>query len=151
MSQSPKLLTALRSERGTMIPMYVVFLGIILAMLTVVIDSTQVFIYQRRLHSVADGASLAGADGIDDASIYEDGLTGNEVKLLESAVDAKIAAYMAAANQAGMTCQRSGFTGTEITVTCNGNVELPIANWVVANREGVPVTASASARAFTQG
>ena len=141
-----------------MTPLYVIFAGVILGLITVVADSTQVYIYQRYLHSLADGAALAAADGIDEAGIYTGGLgEGQSVKLAEEHARRKVAEYMSKveyrdSHQRTARCALGGIQGARVvTVQCQGSTALPLANWVTAGTFGnrVTVTSEASAEAFT--
>lgn len=57
-------------QLGSVAPMMLGFLLILVVLLTVVIGASKAFLVQRQLAAAADAATLAGADGYDTSDIY---------------------------------------------------------------------------------
>ena len=132
-----KLLRRFRDERGTMIPMYVLFVMIVIGLLTIVLDSTQVYLQRRALQGIADGASLAAADGIDIAALYEEGLgEGGKIELVRSQARTAVRRYQTLVNDAAtqphhrVDCVIGQVEGNRVQVICDRTAILPIVNYV---------------------
>ena len=63
-----------RDERGTASLMIVGFAVVAILMIGVVVDSSAAYLRRSGLDSLADGAALAAADGIQGRQVYEGGL-----------------------------------------------------------------------------
>lgn len=61
-------------ERGTASLMIVGFAVVAIMMIAVVVDSSAAYLRRSGLDSLADGAALAAADGIQGRQVYEGGL-----------------------------------------------------------------------------
>lgn len=127
----------LRGERGTMIPLYVLFIMIAVALLTIVLDTTQVYLQRRALQGVADGASLAAADGIDVSNLYDEGLDEEgRVELVRSQAAAAVANYESIVNRPAtashhrVNCDVGDIQANRVQVVCNRKAILPIVNYV---------------------
>ena len=66
---------ALRDERGSIMLLAIAFIGITLFGIAIVTDASTLFRQHRALVALADGAALAGAQGIDLDSYYAQGAT----------------------------------------------------------------------------
>jgi uncharacterized membrane protein len=141
-------------ERGTIAPLIIAFIVVIVMLLVVVTDAAQLWIYQRGLHSLADGASLQAANALDKTAIYEDGVDQTielNRELAQQAVNdyVSVAKSDDAASSEGIECAAAiNGTGTRVTVTCNGNAKLPIVGFVTNGRSEVPVQSDATAETF---
>ena len=66
---------ALRDERGSIMLLAIAFIGITLFAIAIVTDASTLFRQHRALVALADGAALAGAQGIDLDTYYAQGAT----------------------------------------------------------------------------
>jgi hypothetical protein len=64
----------MRDERGTASLMIVGFAMVAIMMVGVVVDASAAYLRRSGLDSLADGAALAAADGIQGRQVYEGGL-----------------------------------------------------------------------------
>jgi uncharacterized membrane protein len=140
-------------ERGTISPLIIAFGATIIMLLVVVTDAAQLWVYQRGLHSLADGASLEAANAIDKSAIYTGGVDETielSQELAQQAVNeyVSIAASGDAASSEGVQCTAAVIGTTQVRVTCNGNAKLPIVGYVTNGRSEVPVESNATAQTF---
>lgn len=140
-----------QTEQGQMTIMILGFGVVILLLITSVIAASQVFVQQRAIHSAADGAALAGTDGIDPSSIYTGGV-GDEVELDEGAAQTAVDDYLAQLARQGerenLGCGAE-VAGDTVTVHCSEVVPIPFLSNVMPDEGGtvqVDVTASSLAR-----
>ncbi|GAB3401571.1 hypothetical protein GCM10027569_06790 [Flindersiella endophytica] len=134
--------------------MIIAFGTTIIMLLVVVTDAAQLWVYQRGLHSLADGASLEAANALDKTKIYQSGV-GNEIELSQELAQQSVNDYISiaksdnAASSEGIQCAAAvNGAGTQVTVTCNGNAKLPIIGFVTNGRTEVPVESDATAQTF---
>lgn len=84
------------SERGSVTPLIVGFVVILLAMIAVVVDASAAFLRRQELATLAEGAALQGADlGAAGSEVYAGGLGETPLLLTESTARAAVAAYLA--------------------------------------------------------
>ena len=121
-------------------------------LITVVIDVSALFIGRRDVLAAADGAALAGAQGVDEAAVYRDGVQG-ALPLDPARVRANVDQYLRDAASPSVSDLRWQVVtdGTRVQVVVSGKVRLPVVNAVVSalvpdGTDGVTVTASAAAR-----
>jgi uncharacterized membrane protein len=116
----------------------------------VVIDSSRLFLAQRSLASLADGAALRAAHDLDLAALYSAQPAG-ALPLSERAVTADVAAYVSAqanANGAGdvrVVGVHTDGAGT-VTVTLQRDERVPLMAAVLGRTGAATVTATATAR-----
>jgi len=144
-------------ESGQLIVLVLGFGVVILLLMTVVIGASKYFLYQRSLHSIADGAALAGTNGIDDDAIYRGGV-GEQVELDPAAVEREVQEYVRVTRGFDVlrdfSCQTADVTTAGVvTVDCNGTVEMPFVNSITSGGSGgrIPVAVTASSQALTSG
>lgn len=145
-------------ESGQVMVMVMGFGVMILLLISLVIGASKYFLYHRGLHAIADGAALAGTNGIDASAIYEGGV-GDRVVLDEAAVRREVQAYVAAVSSgpgslSEFSCPDVSVQGAVVTVGCTGTVQMPVVNLVtssVTGGGGIPVSVVASSEAFTSG
>jgi uncharacterized membrane protein len=116
-------------------------------LVVVVVDASAAYLHRQRLDAVADGAAIAAVDGLQEASIYQNGL-GERADLDAGEARALVAAYLrgvGAYRYAGLRYQVFT-TPTSVTVRVSAPLELPLApaGW------GGETMVTASAAAFTQ-
>ena len=68
---------AIRDERGSIMLLAIAFIGITLFAIAIVTDASTLFRQHRALVALADGAALAGAQGIDLDTYYAQGASMN--------------------------------------------------------------------------
>ena len=141
-------------------------------LLSVVVDATRVFLAQRALSALADGAALSAADALDEAAFYSRAGSradsgpdsgpgsgrsaalgqGGPLPLDAAAAQEAGARHLA---EAGAQARFASFTavtqlgadGTTVSVTCSAVVRLPVLTAVnAAYADGYPVAVTASAR-----
>ena len=142
-----------RREHGTIMPLVIGFGVIIILLLVVVTDASQLWVYQRGLHSIADGASLEAANSLDPAAIYDGGVTDTielNQGLAQAAVNQYVQESAGSASSGGVTCTAALVNGgAQVTVTCNGHAQLPIVGFITNGRSEVPVSSAATAQTFS--
>jgi len=118
-------------------------------LITVVIDVSQLFLARRDLLAAADGAALAGAQAVDEARVYREGVQGS-LPLDPVAVRRSVEEYL---RDAGLESSIDGLQwsvvtdGTFVRVEVAGSVRLPVVNRLTPGAaDGVAVSASAAAR-----
>ena len=63
-----------RSESGQAAVLLVGFFAVALLLVAVVVDASAAYLRRQGLDNIADGAALAGADGVQGREVYEGGL-----------------------------------------------------------------------------
>lgn len=134
------------NERGQLLPLVIGFGIIILLLCTVVFDAAQVFVYRRALHAIADGAALAATNGINKAAIYSSGVS-DRVELSQQLAEDEVRRYVADGGYQSLTCA-ANVGATQVTVACNGTVELPIVNSISSGLGRVRVDVASTAETF---
>lgn len=115
-------------ERGQT-SLLIIGLAVVVAMLVgVVVDASAAYLRRQGLDSLADGAALAGADGVQTQQVYEGGL-GERARIDEATARAYVEDYFTAAGAAG---RYPGFafavdaTEDSVVVRVTAPLELPI-------------------------
>ncbi len=136
----------------------IVFFGLILmALLTVVVDVSTVFLAERELQSTADGAALAAAQQVDLAGVYAGQSNSGPLPLSASGVGSTVATYASVAARIPHECSKASYVvtradveadGETVTVQLTCRVPLPFVN-VVARLWSNGVTVSQTAHAHT--
>lgn len=83
----------IKNEDGSVLVLGVGLSIVCVLIATVAINVSTLWLARTSLNSVADGAALAGAQAIDSASVYRDGLTGI-THLSPSLARSKVRAYV---------------------------------------------------------
>ena len=132
--------------------MLVLGLGLVLVALVaagVVVDASRLFLAQRALASIADGAALRAAHDLNLAALYASQPAG-ALPLSQRTVQADVAAYAQAqadANDAGqvrVVTARVDAAGT-VTVTLELDEHVPLMAAVLGRTSAVTVSATATA------
>lgn len=136
-----------RTEHGQVSVLIIGFFVVAALLVVVVVDASAAYLHRQRLDAVADGAAIAAVDGLQEASIYENGL-GERAVLDPAQARALVADYLrgvGAYRYAGLRYEVST-SPDSVTVRVSAPLELPLAppGW----GSGTRVTASAAA--FTQ-
>jgi len=141
------LARTLRDDRGSVLPLVIGVVAIVMALLTVVTDVSVLFLQRRSLQATVDGAALAGAQAVDLGPVYSGGAHG-DLRLDPPAVRAAVRAYASAVPSARqllafrlMTVRVDAAT---VTVRARAIARPPFLSFL--NGQGVVVVAEASAR-----
>jgi uncharacterized membrane protein len=95
-----------RDEAGTVAVLIIGFTVVIAMMVAVVVDASAAYLRRQNLSSLADGAALAAADGIQGEQVYTTGLAERAVidpRVAEALVAAHLGAVGAARTYPGLT------------------------------------------------
>ena len=135
-----------RRQRGSISPMIIGFVLILGLLVTVVVAASRVFLFQRELSAMADGAALSAADGIDTSAIYG----GNgQVRLDQVAATSLARTYLsdsgAGSKFPGLASQVDVVGPTRVQVTLSANCSIPIVSSVVTQAT-MPVSVTAEAQ-----
>lgn len=93
-------------ERGQTAVLIIGFTLVIVMMLVVVVDASAAYLRRQALSSLADGAALAAADGIEGEQVYISGLGDRatiDPRAARALVDAHLAAVGAGRSYPGLT------------------------------------------------
>lgn len=115
----------------------------------VVTDISALYLERRELVAAADGAALAGAQAVDEESVYRDGLPASgPVPLDQEAAEQAVRDYLADAGLLTGKLEVSISTSaTTVSVVLATRLDLPVASTVTAGASGAAdVSASATAR-----
>ena len=101
-----------RDQRGQTTVLIVGFAVVVMLLVGVVVDASAAYLRRSGLDSLADGAALAAADGIEGRQVYEGGL-GDRAEIDPSMAQAFVADYL------GATGAARRFPGLEIEVSAS--------------------------------
>ena len=139
-------------DDGTVTLLIVFFALIVAALITVVVDASTVFLAERQLQSVADGAAASAAQRADVGAIYQ-GAATDTLPLSPEAVSATVDEYVGAPARQPHECHgteqvvAAQTDGRTVTVHLRCRVPLPFVN-VVAQlwSDGVTIDVGADAQ-----
>ncbi len=104
------------------------FFVVALLLVAVVVDASAAFLRRQGLDNVADGAALAGADGVEGREVYEGGL-GEQARIDPAVAREHVAAYLrstgAAARYPGLRWSVSA-DAERVVVRVAAPLDLPI-------------------------
>ncbi len=136
-------------DEGTVLLLIVGLVAVVGLLVAVVTDVTALYLQRRDLVSAADGAALAGAQAVDEETIYTQGLpTSGPLPLDEGAARSAVDEYLSNAGLAGEALiVRVETTPTTVSVSVSATYDLPVANTATLGVTGsAQVSASATAR-----
>lgn len=136
-------------DEGTVLLLIVGLVAVVGLLVAVVTDVTALYLQRRDLVSAADGAALAGAQAVDEETIYTEGLpTSGPLPLDEGAARSAVDEYLSDAGLAGEALiVRVETTPTTVSVSVSTTYDLPVANTATLGVTGsAQVSASATAR-----
>ena len=131
-------------DRGSVLLLTVGLAVVALLVVAVVTDAAVLFLHRRSLAAAADGAALAGAQGVDLAAVYSGG-AGTTLPLQPRAVRSRVAGYVASSGPAGARVVLARTDGTRVRVRLAETVRLPFRSWLPVGSTSVEVVAEAVA------
>jgi len=138
-----------RGDEGTVLLLILGLVVVAALLISVVTDVSALYLQRRDLISAADGAALAGAQSVDEALVYQQGLPASgPVPLDEAAAERAALDYLTGAGilEPGLDV-RVTTTSTTVSVSLGVYMKLPVASTVTAGHSGTaPVSATATAR-----
>ena len=134
-------------DEGTVLLLILGLVTVAALLVAVVADVSALYLERRKLVAAVDGAALAGAQAVNEAAIYREGLpTSGPVPLDRMRAEEAAREYLRVSGVALAEVSVVA-TRTEVTVTVRGRYRLPVASTVTADSTGqVSVSASATAR-----
>jgi uncharacterized membrane protein len=134
-------------DDGTVLLLILGLVTLAAILVGVVTDVSALYLERRELIAAADGAALAGAQKVNEAKVYNEGLpTSGPVPLDPSAAEDAVRRYL---SDAGIDVQQITVDASQstVSVTIAGQYRLPIASRVTAGASGTTtVSATATAR-----
>ncbi len=134
-------------DRGSVLPLVIGVVVIVMALLTVVTDVSVLFLQRRSLQATVDGAALAGAQAVDLAPVYSGGAHG-DLRLDPPAVRAAVRMYVSAVPSVrelvGFRLTALRVDAATVTIRARATARPPFLSFL--NGQGVIVVAEASAR-----
>jgi uncharacterized membrane protein len=131
-------------ERGQISLLIIGFAVILLALVAVVVDASQVVLLRRSLASVADGAALAGAQSLAVHPLYAGEAVGS-LPIDAARAQQSVVSYLAATDM-DLSLVGVVVDGDRVTVEVAAQARLPLVGIVTTAFDGTVVTARASAR-----
>lgn len=123
MTQSEPRLSC--GDRGSVLMLSVGLMCVCLLAVSLLTDAAAAFLQRQQLLTLADSASLAGAQAIDLAAYYESGATAG-TRLSPPAVDSAVRRHLAAASGIeGMAVDRIWTDGRQVGVVLSRPLTLP--------------------------
>lgn len=135
-------------EGGSILPLIAGFAVIALVLVLGATAASVAFLAQRDLANVCDGAAIAAAQSLDEASFYRGAGDDDVLPLSQTVVESAVARYLGqdyARDPNGLTMS-AGTDGRVVTVRCQRAVTLPFGA-LVGYPNGLPRTATARAEA----
>jgi uncharacterized membrane protein len=140
----------LRDDRGSVLPLVVGVVVLVIALVTVVTDVSVLWLQRRSLQATVDGAALAGAQAVDLPKVYAGGANGDlalNPKAARAAVRSYVAAVPSSKRLTSFTVARVTVTSATVTVRATAVAHPPFVTWLTGT--GVTVVAEASATTTT--
>ena len=136
---------AKNGDDGSVLPLVIGVVVIVLALVTVVTDASVLYLQRRSVQAAVDGAALAGAQAVDLGRVYAGGALGDLVLDPRSA-RAAVADYVRVlpSRPAGLRVTSVRVVTTTVTVNAQAVVRPPFLAFLTGR--GVTVVAEASAR-----
>ena len=132
-----------RDESGSVLPLVIGAVAIVLTLVTVVTDVGVLWLQRRALQATVDGAALAGAQSVDLPAVYAGGAHGDlllDPRAARTAVRSYVSAVPTSLRSVRVT---SVVSATTVTVRATAVASPPFLAFLTGR--GVTVTAEASA------
>lgn len=138
------------SDRGSVLPLVIGLVAIVLALVTVVTDVGALWLQRRSLQATVDGAALAGAQAVDLRTVYAGGAHGT-LPLDPAASRRAVRSFLAAAPEAkklnGFRLSSVRLTTGTVQVRATSTARLPFLSAVTGR--GITIVAEATASTTT--
>jgi Flp pilus assembly protein TadG len=131
------------TQRGQISLLIIGFAVILLSLVAVVVDASQVMLLRRSLSSLADGAALSAAQSVAEDALYSG--AGDYLPLDERRARAEVQRYLRASPIPVQVLQVD-VQGDRVTVWLSAQARLPLVGVVTEGFAETTVTARASAR-----
>ncbi len=133
-----------RGDRGSVLPLVIGAVVVVLTLVTVVTDVSVLWLQRRSLQATVDGAALAGAQAVDLDAVYAGGAHG-DLLLDPRAARTAVRGYVRAVPTSLRSLRVSSVvvTGTTVTVRATALASPPFLAFLTGR--GVTVVAEASA------
>lgn len=133
-----------QTEDGQITLLVIGFAVILLALVAVVVDASQVVLLRRSLSSLADGAALTAAQSLAEGALYS-GQVADSLPLDPAGARSAVSAYL---SQAGADVVLVDVTVADdtVSVALAARADLPLIGTVTEAFQGTTVTARATAR-----
>jgi uncharacterized membrane protein len=139
-----------RDDRGSVLPLVVGVVVLVIGLVTVVTDVSVLWLQRRSLQATVDGAALAGAQAVDLPKVYAGGANGDlalNPKAARAAVRSYVAAIPSSKRLTAFTVARVTVTTATVTVRATAVAHPPFVTWLTGT--GVTMVAEASATTTT--
>lgn len=120
-----------RDERGSVTPLIVGFMLILLLVIAVVVDASAAFLRRQELATLAEGAALQGADlGAEGGEVYSGGLGQAPLAITESSARTAVHRYL---SDVGAYADHPGLrvtvrvVGPRVEVSLTSAADFPVA------------------------
>ena len=131
---------ALRDEEGSVLPLTIGYAVIALLLVFVCVNATSLYIAQKRLDALADGAALAAADGF----VFTVVEGAPRADLTDAGVREQAEEFVAAVDADAALIAATSPDGVSARVTVSGVWHPPLVSVFVP--DGVALTATATSR-----
>jgi hypothetical protein len=139
-----------RDDRGTVLPLVIGLVAVVLALVTVVTDVGALWLQRRALQATVDGAALSGAQAVDLRTVYAGGAQGT-LPLDPVAARRAVRTFVAAAPEVkrlnGFRLVLVRVSSGEVRVQATSTARLPFLS--VLTGRGVTIVAEAKASTTT--
>lgn len=132
------------AEDGQITLLVIGFAVILLALVAVVVDASQVVLLRRSLSSLADGAALSAAQSLAEDALYA-GQAAGTLPLDPAGARSAAVAYLSQAG-ADVALLDVAVTADTVSVVLAAHADLPLVGAVTDAFQGTTVTARATAR-----
>lgn len=134
-------------DDGSVLPLVIGVVVLVLSLVTVVTDTSVLWLQRRSLQATVDGAALAGAQAVDLPTVYAGGARGDlllDPPAARAAVRAYVAAVPSSHRLASFRVTSVRVATATVTVRAQALARPPFLSWLTGS--GVTVVAEASAR-----
>jgi len=133
-----------KTEGGQITLLVIGFAVILLALVAVVVDASQIVLLRRSLSSLADGAALTAAQSLAEGALYS-GQAAETLPLDPAGARSAVSAYLSQAG-ADVVLVEVTVADDSVSVALAARADLPLIGTVTQAFQGTTVTARATAR-----
>ena len=133
-----------KTEGGQITLLVIGFAVILLALVAVVVDASQIVLLRRSLSSLADGAALTAAQSLAEGALYS-GQAAETLPLDPAGARGAVSAYLSQAG-ADVVLVEVTVADDSVSVALAARADLPLIGTVTQAFQGTTVTARATAR-----